>query len=138
MPNGIEVILADHRRVAELFAAFDATPDGAIIGRIIAELEAHDSAEHAALYPLLSRLTGDAAALERAAAAHAAVKAQIDALAAQEGGPLIDAVAALRTLVERHVADEERALLPALVAAASSAQLDELGARLFQVKQRVG
>lgn len=138
MPNGIDLILADHRRVAELFTSFESRPDGATVGLIVDALEAHDAAEHAALYPMLGRLTGDAAAVERAANAHSAVKKQIEVLAGLEGTALIDAVIVLRALVEGHVADEEDALLPALAGAASGPQLEELGARLLQAKQRVG
>ena len=52
MPNGIELILADHRRVEALFASFAETGEAAIIGQVVDALAAHDDAEHAALYPL--------------------------------------------------------------------------------------
>lgn len=138
MPNGIDLILADHQLVASLFDAFDATGDASYVGQIIDQLAGHDDGEHSALYPLAAIVLDDADLLERSVLAHSAVKRQIDHLKAQEGPPFTDAVAVLRALVEAHVADEESALLPALQEAATDRQLDELGGRILQAKQRVG
>ena len=138
MPDGIDLILADHQAVSAAFDAFESTLDATIVGRIIDQLAAHDDAEHAALYPLAAIVLDDAALLDASALAHREVKRQIDHLRAQEGAPFVDAVAALRTLVDAHVADEEERLLPALRAAATDRQLDELGGRILQAKQRVG
>jgi hypothetical protein len=138
MPNGIDLILADHRVVDELFAAFAQTSAGPVAGQLIDALTAHDDAEHAALYPLALDVLGDASTVERWEAAHAAVKKQLDHVKAQEGAALVDAVDALRALVEEHVADEEKHLLPALSEKATTQQLDALGARILQAKQRGG
>ena len=138
MPNGIDLLLADHRRVESLFTTFDETGDGAVIGEVIDALNAHDDAEHAALYPLAGHVLGDDALIERSAKAHSAVKKQIDHLKAQEGPPLVEAFTTLRRLVEDHVADEEKNLFPALSDAATPEQLDGLGARVLQAKQRGG
>lgn len=138
MPNGIDLILADHRTVDTLFAAFDETGDATVIGQVIDALRAHDDAEQAALYPLAATLNNDPGLLERAGLAHSAVKQQIDHLKTQEGPALTAAFASLRAMVEHHVADEEKNLLPPLQTAATEQQLDELGARILQAKQRGG
>jgi hypothetical protein len=138
MPNGIDLILADHQVVEELFARYDETGDATIIGQVIDALSAHDDAEHAALYPLAGVLIGDLDMIERSAWAHSAVKSQIDLMTSLEGDPLVDAFATLRALVDEHVADEQDNLLPALADAATPQQLDELGARILQAKQRGG
>ncbi|MBA2281907.1 MAG: hemerythrin domain-containing protein [Actinomycetota bacterium] len=138
MPNGIDLILADHQAVSAAFDAFESTLDATIVARIIDQLRAHDDAEHAALYPLAAIVLEDAALLDASLQAHAGVKRQIDHLRAQEGAPFVEAVAGLRALVDAHVADEEKRLLPALQAAATERQLDELGGRILQAKQRVG
>jgi hemerythrin superfamily protein len=138
VPNGIDLILADHRAVEELFAAFDDTQDGGVIGQVVDMLAAHDDAEHGVLYPFAAAFIKNTAVLDRAALAHTAVKQQIEHLMAQEGDPLVDAFTALRRLVQNHVKDEEKNLLPALAKAASDAELDTLGARILQAKQRVG
>jgi hemerythrin superfamily protein len=138
MPNGIDLILADHERVNGLFARFDETGDATLVGQIVDALSAHDQAEHGALYPLAGELLGDAAMLERYSHAHSLVKKTIDKLLGLEGQPLIDEVSALQAAVSEHVADEESKLLPALAKAATPSQLDGLAARIEQIKQRVG
>jgi hypothetical protein len=138
VPNGIDLILADHQLVSAAFDAFETSLDAGLVGQIIDQLAAHDDAEHAALYPLAALLLDDTALLDASLEAHAAVKRQIDHLRSQEGPPFVEAVATLRSLVDAHVADEEEQLLPALRAAATDRQLDELGGRILQAKQRVG
>jgi hypothetical protein len=138
MPNGLELVMADHRRVDALFATFAATPLGSHAAMIFDSLAAHDDAENGALYPLALGLLGDAELLERAEAAHSQVKKLIDHAKNVEGAALVDVMALLQIAVETHVADEERNLLPKLQAAATPAQLDGLAARWQQILQRVG
>ena len=138
MPNGIELILADHRNVDALFERFDATADATVIGQVVCELKAHDDAEQSALYPMVGNIVGNADMIERSSIAHSAVKKQIDTLSTLEGAPLVEAFKALRKIVQKHVADEEKNILPALGAAATPQQLEELGARVLQAKQRGG
>ena len=138
MPSGIDLILADHEMVNELFAEFETKQDGATVGLIIAALKAHDEAEQAALYPFASSVLADVALLQRSAVAHSMVKKQFDAMAALEGAPLIAACSVLRELVTEHVDDEESKLLPALAEVATPQQLEALGARILQAKQRGG
>jgi hemerythrin superfamily protein len=138
MPNGIDLILADHRTVEALFATFDATLDPTVVGQILDALTAHDDVEHGALYPLAGEVLGDGAMLEAMAAAHSAVKKQIEHLRQQEGSVLAAEVRGLRDMVARHVADEERKLLPKLAERATPLQLETLGARILDGKQRVG
>jgi hypothetical protein len=138
MPNGIDLILADHRFVEELFASFETTGDATVIGQILDALTIHDAAEHAALYPLAGEVLGNPNMIEAFAAAHSAVKKQMDHLRAQEGASLSADIKLLRKLVQQHVADEEKRLLPKLGDAATPAQLETLGARILIAKQRVG
>lgn len=138
MPNGIDLILADHRTVDALFADFAKTGDAGLIGQVVDALHAHDDAEQAALYPFALEALGDERLLVRSKAAHTAVKRQIDELTALEGAPLTDAVARLQRLVTDHATDEEKSLLPALAEACTPADLDRLGARILQAKQRGG
>lgn len=141
MPDGIDLILADHRMVDELFAAFATTGDGSIVGKVIDALSAHDDAEHGAVYPFAERVLGTAAitkVLDRSALAHSAVKKQIDHVKGLEGAPLSAAFKELQKLVTDHVKDEEKNLLPALRAGATPTQLDILGSRILQAKQRGG
>ena len=138
MPNGIDILLADHRNVGALFAQFDQSGDANLIGQVIDALKAHDDAEQAALYPFAGTLLGNTTLIERAAAAHSTVKKQFDVIGSLEGAPLIDAFRKLRQIVDKYVTDEERNLFPKLAEQASPQQLEALGARLLQAKQRVG
>jgi hypothetical protein len=138
MTNGIDLVLLEHRRVEELFAAFRESPNGVTAGSIFDALAAHDDGEQAALYPLAEALDVASGTVAKALTAHALVKRLIDHARAQEGPPLVDAMALLESAVTEHVADEERNLLPALQQAASAEELDGLGARWLQVQQRVG
>jgi hypothetical protein len=78
MPNGIDLVLADHRKVDALFTKFNETRLGSYAGMIFDSLAAHDDAENGALYPLALGLLGDAELLDRAEAAHSQVKKLID------------------------------------------------------------
>ena len=138
MPNGIDLILADHRAVEALFETFDEKGDGAIIGQVMDMLTAHDDAEQGALYPFALTTLGTDGVLDRSLLAHSTVKQQMDHARALEGPPLVDSFAVLRQLVHDHVQDEEQNLLPALLEKATPAQLDTLGARILQAKQRGG
>ena len=138
MPTGIDLILADHQTVNTLFDQFETDPSGVGVGLIIAALKAHDEAEQAALYPFAGAVLGELSLIDRSAAAHAAIKKQIDLIATLEGPPLVAAVGVLRQFVTKHVTDEETNLLPKLAAQATPEQLDALGARLIQAKHRGG
>jgi hemerythrin superfamily protein len=138
MPNGIDLVLADHRRVDALFAKFNETPLGSYAGMIFDSLAAHDDAENGALYPLALGLLGDATLLERAETAHSQVKKLIDQAKNVEGEHLIEVMAMLQAAVEAHVQDEEKNLLPKIESHASAAELEGLAARWEQIKQRVG
>lgn len=138
MPNGIDLILADHRRVEDLFARFADTRDGTLIGQVIDALHAHDDAEHAALYPLVAVHLNDLSVIERLTAAHSAIKKQIDLISSLEGPPLVDAFDVLHAVVTDHVRYEEDSVLPVLNEQGTPEQLEGLGARILQAKQRVG
>jgi hypothetical protein len=59
-------------------------------------------------------------------------------MSALEGPSLVVACKVLQELVTEHVEDEEANLLPALAEAATPQQLEALGARILQAKQRGG
>ena len=85
----------------------------------VGHLTAHDEAEHSALCRCSESCSAARLAIEKAAAAHSAVKKQIDRLKFLEGATLTGAVEGLRALVGTHVADEEKRLLPRLAKAAT-------------------
>ena len=125
-------------RVEELFEEFDASQDGAVIGQILDMLTAHDDAEHGALYPLALDLLGGGDVLDRSLAAHTCGEEADGPPEVPRGTAPGRAVRGAAPLVADHVQDEEQNLLPALAEAASDAELDTLGARILQAKQRGG
>ena len=138
MPNGIDLILADHRAVEALSPAFDR--DAGRRRHRPGRRHAHRPRRRRArgALPPRAHLLGDAAFDRVAGRGTLAVKKQIDYLKALEGPPLVAAFEALRLLVPDHVEDEEKNLLPALADKATPQQLDTLGARILQAKQRGG
>lgn len=138
MPNGIDLVRADHERVRELFGRFNATLDDALVGQTLGALRSHDDAERAALYALASRIIDDPVLWDRLAAAHSATKKQIDVVSGLRGTRLVDAFQTLQAFVGDHVRVEETKLLPRLTEFATEAQLEGLAEQILQVKQRVG
>jgi len=137
VPNGIDLIIADHRMVDELFAELDAKASATCAARIMDLLTAHDEAEEHALYPMAALQLGPDA-VDEAILAHSRMKMLLEQARASERPQLVLALEEPRAAVKAHVADEEARLLPALAAATTPVQLDELGARIEQVKLRVG
>ena len=138
MPSGIDLITSDHQIVNDLFDRFGSTGDASVVGEVLDALKAHDDAERAALYPMAAVVLGEAAPIEHALHSHHEVRAQIAAVSSLEGPGLVAAFDELRLLVQAHVEEEERDLLPAIAARATPQQLEALGARFLQAKQRGG
>jgi hemerythrin superfamily protein len=136
--NGIDLVMAEHRTVEELFAEFNSTRRGHVAAKIFDALAAHDDAENGALYPLALGVLGDATLLERSEQAHSDVKKLIDAAKFVEGAPLAEIMVLLEAAVTAHVQDEERNLLPKLQQAATPQQLEGLASRWMQIQQRTG
>jgi hypothetical protein len=138
VPNGVDLILADHEAVKDLFSQFDETHDERLVSRVIDALKAHDGAEQAALYPMAWNILNDPSLNQRCEVAHSRITAQIETVAILEGELQIAAFQALRDLVIEHLDDEERTMLAALSETANPQQLDVLGARILRAKQYAG
>jgi len=136
--TGIDLILADHRLVDELFAEYRSSADPSVVGQIFDALMMHDEAEAHALYPLARAALDDEALVDRAYMEHSELKMLIERARALEGAPLATALEQMQQTVEAHVAEEEKGMLPKLAKKATPAQLDGLAARIEQIKQRIG
>jgi hemerythrin superfamily protein len=136
--TGIDLILADHRLVEELFADYQRSGDASVVGQIFDALTMHDEAEAHALYPLARAVLDDEALVDRAYMEHSELKMLIERARALEGAPLAAAIEQIQQTVETHVAEEEKGMLAKLGKKATPAQLDGLAARIEQIKQRVG
>ncbi|GAA1641987.1 hypothetical protein GCM10009733_043770 [Nonomuraea maheshkhaliensis] len=127
----ITFILADHRKVEELFARLN-TGKGdrrAIVGALHALITAHARAEEDVVYPLLDAHHG----LEQ----HKEAEVLLDALRrAEPGSAEFAGVHALLALtVGRHVQEEESTLLPLLARTTDERRLRDLGKQFRQRRQ---
>ncbi|WP_042373239.1 hemerythrin domain-containing protein [Streptacidiphilus neutrinimicus] len=142
--NVIHELTVDHREVEEMFDRFNALPPGHPGRRDIAdeftiELVRHSVAEEIHLYPAVRQhvIGGDQLA-DREIADHAKAEQLLKKL---EGLDIHQAefdttAAQLITEVTAHVADEEQNLFPALAAACTGPELDELGEKVRSAKDK--
>lgn len=140
-PNGnaIDLLMADHRRVEDLFAAFEeaagSSDKRAIANQICMALKVHAQLEEELFYPAAFAATGEGGLLQEAMVEHASAKdliAQIEA--STPDIPSYDArVTVLREYVAHHVAEEEGELFPKF--RKSDLDLEELGALLKKRQQ---
>jgi hemerythrin superfamily protein len=142
--NVIEELMVDHREVEEMFERFKALPPGTLQRGEIAheftvELVRHSVAEEMYLYPAVRKhVDGGDTIADREIADHAEVEKLLKRLEGLDAADSeFDAVAArLMTQVTSHVADEEQNLFPALAAACTPADLDELGDKIRSAKAK--
>jgi hemerythrin superfamily protein len=138
----IHELTVDHREVEEMFERFNALPPGhpgrkAIADEFTIELVRHSVSEEMHLYPAVrEHVTGGDQIADRELADHAEVEKLLKKL---EGLDIhqaeFDATAArLMSEVALHVADEEKNLFPALAAACTAPELDELGEKVRSAK----
>lgn len=100
-------------------------------------LRPHFAAEEAEVFPLAERLLPEHADLVTALRKdHADLRAEILALPARSDADLAVRLPALGTRLEAHVRSEERVLFEAMQQAASPAELERLGGKLAQERQR--
>ncbi|MFD9124043.1 hemerythrin domain-containing protein [Kitasatospora sp. NPDC059571] len=136
----IKELETDHREVEELFAQImQATGEHrkSLLDEVTIELVRHSVAEEAYLYPAVrEHVSGGDAMADREVEDHAKVERLLKEIEGTDAGdPRLEALAA--TLVEEvtsHVRDEEHNLFPALRAACSRAELEELGDSVRRAK----
>ena len=136
MPNVIELLNADHRRVEELFARFEATQERAVALQICDELTVHATVEEEIVYPVLQSIDRDLE--QEAEQEHAEAKrliARIRFLGA--GDPsLSSTVQELQRAIRHHVTEEEGEAWAALRSGAGM-RLDELGSAVEERKRQL-
>ena len=134
MPDAFEMLVADHRRVAELLK--DATagePAPGVIASIVKELSVHDAIERVHVYPQVrDRLENGHFLSQRAIFEHGEVARLLLELDRRPDGDTAvpDLLVRLRELVANHVEEEEAALFPALRRVMAGEEVDELGTTL--------
>ncbi|TDP96730.1 hemerythrin domain-containing protein [Labedaea rhizosphaerae] len=141
--NLIDVIIADHRAVEQVFTELESgagTPEHRrdLADHVIAELVRHSVAEEQYMYPAAREALpdGDQIAdheLEEHAAAERLMK---DVEGLEPTDPQFDMkLRELMADVRHHIEEEEQHLLPMLRTACTPEQLDDLGAKVVQAKK---
>jgi len=139
--DAIELLMADHHRVAKLFAEFDALADdgtdeakSALVAQICQELTVHTAIEEELFYPAIRKAIEDDDLMDEALVEHAGAKALVAQLrAAHPDDELYDAkVTVLGEQIEHHVEEEEGSMF----AQAKGSGIDtlSLGAALLKRK----
>jgi hemerythrin superfamily protein len=139
--DAIQLIQRDHRELERLFEAFEraggnARRQGALARNIVRALSIHAAIEEQLVYPPLRERGADDRVLDALEEHHAAklTLREIDGL--PPGHERYAAkVRVLAEGVRRHVAEEERELLPRLKRALDPEQLRSLGDALAEAKQ---
>jgi hemerythrin superfamily protein len=139
--DAVDLLMADHHRVARLFAEFDALKEhgsdeakSALVAKICLELTVHTAIEEELFYPAVRRAIEDDDLMDEALVEHAGAKELIAQLqAAHPDDDLYDAkVTVLGEQIDHHVEEEEGSMFPQ--AKGSGIDTLSLGAALLKRK----
>ncbi len=139
--DAIDMLMADHRKVKNLFSEFGRlTEDGgdeeksSIVEQICNELKIHAELEEEIFYPAVRKAIDDAPLMDEALVEHAGAKELIAQL--EEANPsedLYDAkVTVLGEQINHHVKEEEGEMFPK--AKKAKVDTEALGAAMFKLK----
>lgn len=136
--NATRVLVAQHQAIAALFddIAHETRrhAKARAVSRVAEELIAHMAGEEAVFYPAARRILGeDAEIAARACEEHVALRVELRRVLATSvsDASFEERLAALRSLFERHVAEEERGLFPRVERALAADALEQLGAEVL-------
>jgi hemerythrin superfamily protein len=139
--DAIELLMADHHRVARLFAEFNALKEdgsdeakSALVARICQELTVHTAIEEEIFYPAVRKAIDDDDLMDESLVEHAGAKALIAQLQAVEpDDDLYDAkVTVLGEQIDHHVEEEEGSMFPQ----AKGSGIDTLSLGAAMLKRR--
>ena len=142
--DAIKLIKDDHRKVERLFKEFEGLGHRArkskmkLLGQIIDELKAHTRLEEAFFYPALRECADAEGLVLEAYEEHEVVNYVIAGLESIDADhERFDArVTVLGELVQHHVDEEEKELLPRARKLLGEARLKEMGERMREARQR--
>jgi hemerythrin-like domain-containing protein len=139
--DAVELLVADHRGVAKLFAEFNALKEdgsddakSALVAQICQELTVHTAIEEELFYPAVRKAIDDDDLMDEALVEHGGAKQLIAQLqAAHPEDELYDAkVTVLGEQIDHHVQEEEGSMFPQATAAGIDTL--SLGAALLKRK----
>jgi hemerythrin superfamily protein len=139
--NAIELLKADHKKVASLFDQVEKTESEQehlrLFEQIKTELEVHTHIEETVFYPRIQQSDELKDLVLEALEEHKQVKTLIREIAAlAEGSEKLDAkLKVMGENVEHHVEEEETEMFPKVEKALSEDELEDLGAQLQAAKE---
>ena len=130
MPDAIQLLNQDHRKVEALFAEFERTQSWQVCQQICQELDIHTQLEEEIVYPSLERV--DAKLEKEAQKEHDEAKQLIAQIrrSGANSSELTTTMTKLEKAIEHHVQEEETEAWPTMRDALGQSKLDELGTRL--------
>ena len=140
--DALELLKADHRKVGDLFAKFNATEDEKehrqLFEQIKLELETHSHIEESVLYPAFEKYAELKPMVLEAYEEHKQIKTLISEVSAlSEGSERFDAkLKVMGENVGHHVQEEEDDMFPAVKRFLDGKQLEQLGQALEVAKNR--
>jgi hemerythrin superfamily protein len=140
--DAVAMLIADHKKVKQLFSAFDTLKEegsdadkAAVVEKICNELKIHTTIEEEIFYPAVRKAIDDADLMDEALVEHAGAKELIAQL--EEASPdddLYDAkVTVLGEQIEHHVNEEETEMFPK----AMKAKVDTEGLGATMLKRKI-
>lgn len=140
MPDPINMILEDHRRVEQLFEQYADGQDPTIAQEICTELTVHAELEETEVYPILRSDVPEGEQLtQEAEQEHNEVK-QLITQVEQKGfdDPSVpELMLKIEEAVTHHVEEEESEALPKLRETIDEQTLEQLGTKAQQTKQQL-
>jgi hemerythrin superfamily protein len=139
--NAIELLKADHKKVAALFDQVEKTESEQehlkLFEQIKTELEVHTHIEETVFYPRIREVEELKDLVLEALEEHKQVKTLIREITGLvEGSEKLDAkLKVMGENVEHHVEEEEKEMFPKVEKALSKAELEELGTQLRAAKK---
>jgi hemerythrin-like domain-containing protein len=140
MPNAMEMLREDHRKVKKLFDEFEHTEEDQskeqIVENTLHELEVHAALEEEIFYPAAEEQIGEKESIDEAREEHHVVKLLIGELKKMSpGDERYDAkYTVLAESVKHHIEEEESELFPKLE---GKLDVDELGAQMETRKEQL-
>ena len=133
MPNALDLLTADHRKVDGLFSEFESSGDESVADEICNEITIHAQVEERIVYPELRTL--DPELEQEAEHEHAGAKRLIEQIRVAKGDEIVELVDQLKRVIEHHVAEEEGKAFPELQQLGDD-RLNELGQQIADAKFR--
>ena len=137
MPDVIQLLNQDHRKVEELFTEFESTQSWEICQQICDELEIHTQLEEEIVYPSLKRI--DSKLEKEAEKEHDEAKQLVAKIrrGGADSSDLVTTMTKLKEAVEHHVEEEESEAWPKMRQELGQTKLGELGTEVEQRKREL-